>query len=294
MKFRFITLLAVLCFQLNTYAMFDCDCSWDIDLVCIQTDDGTIVPFPNACWANCLGFTEDNFIDCDYDVTFDPNCGCNYDITPVCVEASNGVIILFPNSCIAECGGYDTNDFLDCNYDLPINPDCGCNYDVAEVCVEIEDGIFMPFINPCWADCMGYTEDMFVDCDTLFSGGSEAEAALEYLYAIILEDSTAFSGEEIPELNQQINSEENIINEIQIFPNPVEGNQVNLTIDMKVSNDIRIDLMSITGKLYKSISQSITKGQEVLKIEINDLPSGVYYLNIYSGIHSSTMKFVKK
>ncbi len=297
MKIRFSMLIALLCIQISSFSMYDCDCNWEIDIVCIQTDDGNIVPFPNACWASCLGFNESEFIDCNYDITFDPVCGCTSDVEPVCVDAPSGEIILFPNSCLAECAGYTEDDFLGCNYDLPTNPNCGCDYNVDEVCVEIEEGIYMPFLNPCWADCVGYTEDSYLDCGIIFSDEDVAEEAAQYFYGLILDDTFNLSEEELPELNQSIPQEdllESSIKRLTIFPNPVDGNELNLKMNITESGDFRIDLMSITGKLYKSLTHSIDNEFGLLKIQVNDLPEGVYYLNVYSGKSSSTLKFVKK
>jgi len=297
MKIQLTTLALVLCLQFNAFSMFDCDCSWDLDLVCIQADDGNIIPFPNACWANCLGYTEADFIDCDYDTSYDPTCGCDFEVAPVCVEASSGEIVLFSNSCIAECNGYETTDFLDCNYDLPTDPNCGCNYELDEVCVEVEEGIFMPFPNPCWANCLGYTEDTYVDCGSVVDFEILVHAELEVYYDMIISDSI---DSEIPanklNLNQVGNKqiETNIIQDIEVYPNPVDRNTLSLKMDLKESVDMRIDLLSVTGKLYKSIAHSGGKGFEILKVDVSDLPSGIYYLNIYSGKNTTSKKFVKQ
>lgn len=293
MKNQLTILIAFLCFHYSAYSMSECNCSWEIDLVCVQINDGNIIPFPNECWANCLGFNEADFIDCNYDASFDPSCGCTLDISPVCVEATSGEVILYPNSCLAECGGYDSADFLDCNYNLPTDSACGCNYNLDEVCVEVEEGVYVPFPNPCWATCLGYSEDDYVDCETVFEDEFQAQQTLEYYYDLIMGDSVAVE-EDLPSFNQQITDlDRNIINKVQIYPNPLDGNTFSMKLDVEVAANVRIDLMSVTGKLFKSLSHTAAKGPEVLRIDVGDIPSGVYYINIYSGIHSETVKFVK-
>ena len=42
----------------------DCECPDVYDPVCVETDEG-IITFENACYAECEGFTEVDFIDCD-------------------------------------------------------------------------------------------------------------------------------------------------------------------------------------------------------------------------------------
>jgi len=292
MKIRQIILLAFLCLQFNANASI-CNCDWEIDLVCIQTDDGNIIPFPNACWASCMGFDEEDFVDCDYNIDFDPTCGCSSDFIPVCAETTSGEVVLFPNACLAECAGYASGDFLNCNYDLPTNPDCGCDYDLDEVCVEIANGIYMPFVNPCWANCAGYSSDDFLNCQELFTSDVELEESLQELYNLIIEDSIS-STETTPALGQELNPlKETTILDVAVFPNPINGNELSLKMKVSASSNIRIDLMSVTGKLYKSLNHNVQKGQEVMKIDVNDLAAGIYYVNIYSGKTSTSMKFVK-
>lgn len=296
MKIQQTILVALLlCIQSITYAMSDCDCDWDIDLVCVQLDDGNIIPFPNACWANCMGYKASDFINCNYDISFDPTCGCDFEVAPVCVPSANAAeVILFPNSCLAECSGYAADDFLDCNYNLPTNPACGCDYEIDEVCVEVAKEVYMPFPNTCWAACMGYGPSTHVLCETVYDEGYEIQESIHEIYQLIMNDSLEFV--ETPEaLNQQLsNPSEKVVNKIIAYPNPVNGGELNLKMDIIADADLRIDLSSITGKLFKSISHKAMKGKEVLGVEISDLPVGIYYLNVYSGSTTTSLKFVKQ
>jgi len=92
-----------------------CDCDEEYDPVCVEIEingDTTIITFPNACLAECEGFTEDDFFECD------GGCDCPSNYDPVCVEVEvNGElqIIEFQNYCYAECEGYTQQDLVDCN-----------------------------------------------------------------------------------------------------------------------------------------------------------------------------------
>lgn len=41
-----------------------CICNLDINPVCVQTPNG-IVQFDNACWAQCAGYTQNDFVSCN-------------------------------------------------------------------------------------------------------------------------------------------------------------------------------------------------------------------------------------
>lgn len=115
----------------------DCNCSDEFDPVCveIQTDEGVIIiTFPNACFAECEGFTEDQYFECD-------GCDCPNEYDPVCVE-ENGKIIIFDNECFAECHGYGEDQWFDC-------PSDGCEIDDLEVIVGDcnDDGTYSITIN---------------------------------------------------------------------------------------------------------------------------------------------------
>ncbi len=303
MRIQLTTLVAILCFQIPAFSMFDCDCSWEIDMVCIETDDGTIVPFPNACWAECMGYEEEDFIDCNYDITYDPTCGCSFEADPVCVSSDSGEVILFPNSCWAECVGYNEDSFLDCNYDLPTDPGCGCSFEIDEVCVEVEADLFMPFPNACWANCLGYTEDQFVDCDEV--SPEDLEDAAQYYYELIIGNDNNggnIDSEDIQQLNtepfnppvQSLDMNNGvIIEQVSLYPNPTKD-QVYVLFNLQEAMTIRMDILTSEGKVIRSILHQASEGVEVVNIEISDLPRGFYFLQIYAGRDMETLKFVKE
>ena len=41
-----------------------CICNLDINPVCVQTPNG-ILQFDNACWAQCAGYTQNEFVSCN-------------------------------------------------------------------------------------------------------------------------------------------------------------------------------------------------------------------------------------
>ena len=95
----------------------DCQCPNIDDPVCVEiiTGNGTteIITFQNACFAECEGFTEDDFIECPND------CDCPAVFEPVCVMSA-GAILQFDNFCLAQCAGFDQGDLVDCPNDCGI------------------------------------------------------------------------------------------------------------------------------------------------------------------------------
>jgi hypothetical protein len=90
-----------------------CICNEEYEPVCVEIQENgqtIVITFPNACYAECEGFSENQYFDCD----IIDDCGCTEEYEPVCVVSPNGELIEFDNQCIAICEGYTPNDFTDC------------------------------------------------------------------------------------------------------------------------------------------------------------------------------------
>lgn len=44
---------------------FDCTCSTDVNPVCVLAENGQILVYTNACFANCDGYNDETFVECD-------------------------------------------------------------------------------------------------------------------------------------------------------------------------------------------------------------------------------------
>jgi hypothetical protein len=138
-----------------------CDCPDVVDPVCVEIIDDNdiiIITFANACFAECEGFTEEDFIDCGNDSCED-ECPDVYE--PVCVQTPNGGIVEYDNICLAFCDGYDQEDIVNCEND---SCEDECPQEEDPVCVEA-NGTIITFLNACYAECEGYTEEDFIDCE---------------------------------------------------------------------------------------------------------------------------------
>jgi len=131
--------------------VYDPVCVWVFDDI---WQDTIIIPFNNACEAECQGFSPDQFVEC----TNDCNCDAVYD--PVCVQPTPaGPVFFFSNACFAECAGYTPDQFVDCG------DECDCPEIFNPVCVVGPNGGITQFDNACFAECAGYTSDQFVECE---------------------------------------------------------------------------------------------------------------------------------
>jgi len=136
----------------------DCNCTDEFDPVCVDIEENGqtfTITFPNSCWAECEGFTTDQYYTCEID-----DCECPSDYDPVCVEMPSGDIIEFDNECLALCEGFTPNNFVDCESD----DGCDCGNEYAPVCVEV-NGELIEFQNYCYAQCEGYEQSDMVDCE---------------------------------------------------------------------------------------------------------------------------------
>ncbi len=137
-----------------------CNCTDEFDPVCVDVEEGgqTItITFPNSCYAECDGFSEDQYYSCDSN----NDCDCPDVYEPVCVSTPSGEIIEFDNECYALCEGFTPNDFVDCNND----DGCNCPDVYEPVCVETASGEIIEFDNFCYAECEGFTQADVVNCE---------------------------------------------------------------------------------------------------------------------------------
>lgn len=133
----------------------DCICTQEYAPVCVITPNGSVITFPNKCYAYCAGYNEFQIGNCQ-----DSTCICPAVYDPVCVKLPDGTIQQFGNACEAQCKGFTERDIVPC-----ADP-CDCPTDeYAPVCVVV-NGDTLEYSNPCRAKCAGFKETDFIQCDT--------------------------------------------------------------------------------------------------------------------------------
>lgn len=179
-----------------------CICTLEYAPVCVQTANG-IITYSNACFAQCAGYSQNDFIACD------PNNDCSITNLTTTVGACNpngsyamtinfdyqnttATTFIVRNSSNQLVGTYQLSDLpitipsyissdatipsdylsvaisTDCEasqqWTKPICGDpCICTTEVNPVCVMV-NGQIVTYSNACLAQCDGYTPNDFVSC----------------------------------------------------------------------------------------------------------------------------------
>ncbi|MEM9340826.1 MAG: starch-binding protein, partial [Bacteroidota bacterium] len=81
--------------------------------------------------------------------------------------------------------------------------------------------------------------------------------------------------------------------EVRVFPNPV-SEDVNIRFTLSNSSEATIRIIGMEGKVWKSHSESFEKGKHLLRISAEDLPTGMYFLNLnIDGLNHSRRVMVR-
>lgn len=98
----------------------------------------------------------------------------------------------------------------------------------------------------------------------------------------------------------EVNSEfvtkvEDVLNgeTLKVFPNPA-GETLNVQVDIKASTQLNVSVTSLLGKQIISETLQFNEGTQTMTIQVNQLPSGVYFLNLSDGESILSRKIMKK
>jgi hypothetical protein len=78
-----------------------------------------------------------------------------------------------------------------------------------------------------------------------------------------------------------------------VYPNPANAN-INVELTYSSSTNTLVNVTDITGKVCKTIALGTVNGTETLSISIEDLKSGVYFVEVITTNSKEVKKFVKK
>lgn len=80
---------------------------------------------------------------------------------------------------------------------------------------------------------------------------------------------------------------------VQVFPNPTTG-IVNFEFEAKANFEAKISVARPDGQTVLVENQAIAKGNQKLQLNLNSLPTGLYFLQVTTGKAVLTAKVVKK
>ena len=91
----------------------------------------------------------------------------------------------------------------------------------------------------------------------------------------------------------KINEVNNALNELEIYPNPSEG-ELNVHFSIPSNNDVLIKIQDVVGKTEQSQTIKAIEGSNLVLLDTKNLSSGIYFLNIQIGNSSKTFQFIVK
>ena len=176
-----------------------CVCTQEYSPVCveIQTPNGGgtyTMEFPNMCYAECEGFTQEDVVECDNSNPTGGNffADCFGLVFPFSIVVDSGDLVeinnedefdtalfttstfdfVYPLDVTQEVNGAvetitlaNVDDLIDLLDSCNVNVDCNCPAEIDPVCVETPSGAVIEYENSCLALCDGYTPNNFVSCN---------------------------------------------------------------------------------------------------------------------------------
>ena len=81
--------------------------------------------------------------------------------------------------------------------------------------------------------------------------------------------------------------------EIAVQPNPVQGDQIQLIYQSRISGDLEVDIHNATGQQIKTLNVHAVAARNVFDISLNGLGNGVYIIRTAQQDNIQTLRFVK-
>ena len=79
---------------------------------------------------------------------------------------------------------------------------------------------------------------------------------------------------------------------VNLYPNPAETTAI-IDVQLSVSADVQIRLVNVTGQLLETVNYSATQSIQHT-VNVQDLPSGVYMVQILADKETTTRRLVVK
>lgn len=120
-------------------------------------------------------------------------------------------------------------------------------------------------------------------------GGKGGLKMLKGHHFLLLDpNDTAADWEDEEESDDKVGTQSNT------FPNPATNQQM-LSFDTKMSGNVKVELLDSKGNVIKTVSnQQKSAGSHSFRVDVNELPSNVYFYRITSPDGVETKRFMKK
>jgi len=104
-------------------------------------------------------------------------------------------------------------------------------------------------------------------------------------------DGTVLFYENLDTTGTGIGNPDGTVRTIILYPNPAQG-EIILQMENSVKGILKIQISGILGKKYQSYEIEKTGKSFEYKFNINDLPPGMYFIEISQGKYKATRKFI--
>lgn len=91
-----------------------------------------------------------------------------------------------------------------------------------------------------------------------------------------------------------LNENKSTIENINLFPSPIEGQTMSLVFTSKINDKILVQIVDNIGNIVFEHSEIVEIGKNDTQINVENLANGFYYLKIASNGYNKNMKFVKE
>lgn len=89
---------------------------------------------------------------------------------------------------------------------------------------------------------------------------------------------------------EEIEEVEKTIQELNLYPNPT-NNILNVAFEMTNNSDVKMVVMSLTGQMIEMRDLKLEEGTQQLKVDVNRLGNGVYFIHLISKEERISKKF---
>ena len=80
-----------------------------------------------------------------------------------------------------------------------------------------------------------------------------------------------------------------------VFPNPVEGNTIQVNFNANAESSTRIRVLSLHGELVNEINHmAISNGNQQTTLNLDSLAKGVYFIEIQNHLGNKTTRFIRR
>lgn len=83
------------------------------------------------------------------------------------------------------------------------------------------------------------------------------------------------------------------LTEINLFPNPVTGDFLNVAVSSTNFNDVGVEIYDLSGKVIFSDKTTVEKGKNMIQLSLPSLANGAYQLKLSTDNWSEVKRFIK-